>query len=97
MNLSDQAIAAMEAYSWPGNVRELENKIQRALLMTKNETIEITDLGLESGLSDKDQLEILINEHEGNIAMTARKLGISRQALYRKMEKLGLVVEKKLK
>lgn len=97
IKISDQAMYTLCSYDWPGNVRELENKVQRALLMAQGDIIEARDLGISVDNSEKAALEQVLDSHEGNVAMTARKLGLSRQALYRKMEKLGIFVERKLK
>ena len=95
----------MLQYGWPGNVRELDHTIERAVLMARGERIEATDLGLQgqqrtgSGQSlDEMSLEaveaILIRKAlaraHGNVSHAADALGLSRGALYRRIEKYGL-------
>jgi DNA-binding NtrC family response regulator len=81
------------AYDWPGNVRELQNAIRRACLLAPMPTISARDLGLENLSSpepDESAVRAALDDHGGVIAQAARELGISRQALYRRMEKYGI-------
>src|SRR5215472_11880082 len=97
------AMQQMLQYSWPGNVRELDHTIERAVLMARGERIEAADLGLTTqrstvGNLDEMSLEtveaILIRKAlaraGGNVSHAAEALGLSRGALYRRMEKYGL-------
>ncbi|WP_286264042.1 sigma-54-dependent transcriptional regulator [Thalassotalea atypica] len=88
-------------YTWPGNVRELENACQRAMLFSKSQEWQLEDFGLspqQAQLIEKVETEDLseqdimtaLNEASGVISKAARKLGISRQALYRRMDKFGI-------
>jgi DNA-binding NtrC family response regulator len=100
--LSDEAREALLAHDWPGNVRELENRLQRAIVTTSGDTIAPADLGLgESSplpLSDeKQQIAELLRRFHGSVSQVAKSLGLSRQALYRKMERLGIVLERRPK
>jgi DNA-binding NtrC family response regulator len=98
--LNAQAERALLAYPWPGNVRELLNTIRRASLLSTGPEITPTDLGLNSvagGVEpelerepDRSEIEQALSRARGVIARAARDLGLSRQALYRRMEKLGL-------
>jgi DNA-binding NtrC family response regulator len=98
--LSNNAQRALTAYHWPGNVRELLNTIRRASLMSTQTEMSPTDLGLpDVGGSgdelaerepDRAEIEGALARARGVIAKAARDLGLSRQALYRRMEKLGL-------
>ncbi|TKB50439.1 sigma-54-dependent Fis family transcriptional regulator [Ferrimonas sediminicola] len=97
--LSDGARHALAAHSWPGNVRELENAIARAALLCRGGTIEQSDLALEppppppaNAPTDLDEQAITeaLAKHGGVMARAARALGISRQQLYRRMEKLEM-------
>ena len=84
---------ALVAYHWPGNVRELQNAIRRACLLAPMPTISARDLGLENLSSpepDESAVRAALDDHGGVIAQAARELGISRQALYRRMEKYGI-------
>ena len=92
-------------YDWPGNVRELRNSIRRACLLASSPRIGAADLMLPGSGStgssgtwealpirepDRDEITGALARHEGVIAKAARDLGLSRQSLYRRMEKLGI-------
>ena len=102
--ISDAARDALLAHGWPGNVRELQNRVVRATLIARGIAIEPDDLGLgtssESVASDsleKREIEIALLNAAGNVSRAAEALGVSRQALYRRMEKLGIVLERRPK
>jgi DNA-binding NtrC family response regulator len=92
----------LERYPWKGNVREMENKIERALILADNNRISVHDLDIldfeevsendENPLSEmeKTAIEKALFKHHGNISKTAEELGLSRAALYRRMEKYDL-------
>ena len=100
--------AAMQAlldHPWPGNIRELGHVIERAVLLSQSDTIRIGDLALRAPAMAGTRLEdlpledvekILIRKalakHGGNVSRAARALGLSRSALYRRLEyfRLGL-------
>jgi DNA-binding NtrC family response regulator len=97
------ALQAMMQYSWPGNVRELEHTIERAVLMSRTADIQPADLSLSSPRAQTQNLEDLsleaveavlvrkaLQRFQGNISQAAEALGLSRGALYRRMEKYGL-------
>jgi DNA-binding NtrC family response regulator len=97
------ALQALIQYSWPGNVRELEHTMERAVLMCRSEQIESADLGLGAHRSGSPNLEELsleavegilirkaLQRYQGNVSQAAEALGLSRGALYRRMEKYGL-------
>jgi DNA-binding NtrC family response regulator len=97
--LSAQAQRSLLAHSWPGNVRELVNTMRRASLLSSGPEITPADLGLAAvGFAeslperepDRAEIEGALSRARGVIARAARELGLSRQALYRRMEKLGL-------
>ncbi|MGD9584945.1 MAG: sigma-54-dependent transcriptional regulator [Lysobacterales bacterium] len=98
--LGDAALGALLRHSWPGNVRELKNVIQRACLLGAGDTIGIQDLALAAtvatpppttdGEPDRASIEAALSAAAGNISQAANMLGFSRQALYRRMERLGL-------
>jgi DNA-binding NtrC family response regulator len=90
---------ALFAYPWPGNVRELRNVVQRACLLSPERTIRASSLGLDLSLvehraperePDRREVEQALARAGGVVARAARDLGLSRQALYRRMEKLGI-------
>ena len=100
VQLADEARAALQAHSWPGNVRELKNAIQRASLLCRDGTIQPADLGLvarapalrvsSDAEPDRAAIEAALARARGVISQAAAELGLSRQALYRRMEKLSI-------
>lgn len=89
------ARARLTAHDWPGNVRELENCLRRASLMADEGQIDVAALQLTSRRTtnvdlDREGLERVLAENDGVVAASARALGLSRQALYRLMERLGV-------
>lgn len=97
------AVQVMLQYPWPGNVRELDHTLERAVLMARGPRIEAPDLGLNTTRAvapslDEMSLEsvesILIRKalarSAGNVSQAADALGLSRGALYRRMEKYGI-------
>jgi len=101
--LDPAALRALMQYSWPGNVRELEHTLERAVLMCRTNEIKHADLGLGSTQPQEQNLEELsledvegilirkaLQRFHGNISQAAEALGLSRGALYRRMEKYGL-------
>jgi DNA-binding NtrC family response regulator len=98
--LSKEAEQLLMHYNWPGNVRELQNVCQRALLLCSTEQIEPADLGLPELASqskrtldniERTELEQALLQAGGVVSRAAKQLGISRQALYRRMEFYGIV------
>jgi DNA-binding NtrC family response regulator len=100
-HLNDEAKEALLAYDWPGNVRELDNRLQRARVTASGDTITAADLGLGGGQApspvddEKQQIAELLRRHHGSVSQVAKSLGLSRQALYRKMERLGIILERR--
>jgi len=101
--LTPNAEDALLAHGWPGNVRELANCIQRARLLARSERIDVADLGLperrapepvaipdDGDQPDRAAVETALANAGGVIARAAAELRLSRQALYRRMEKFGL-------
>jgi DNA-binding NtrC family response regulator len=101
--LGDAARAALLAHDWPGNVRELQNRLLRASAVSNEDTLTPIDLGLAATAEmraeevpfEKMQIEMAILNANGSVSAAAEALGLSRQALYRRMEKLGIVLERK--
>jgi DNA-binding NtrC family response regulator len=100
---SEPALLALRRYAWPGNVRELNHVIERAVLMARGSAIEAADLRLTAGAAtvndrrpmtldevELDAIRAALARHEGNVVAAADELGMSRSALYRRMEKFGL-------
>ena len=106
LRLSDGARRALEAHAWPGNVRELKNAITRASLLCRDELVAVDDLGLPQALvasagtdptlrePSRDEIEAALARAGGVVAEAAHSLGLSRQALYRRMEKYGIDVRR---
>ena len=97
--LSAEAERALMRHSWPGNVRELQNVIRRACLLSTTPAIGAQALGLPAAEQieaaaepavDRAAVEQALQRTGGVVAHAARDLGLSRQALYRRMEKLGI-------
>jgi DNA-binding NtrC family response regulator len=98
----ESAMAALLAHAWPGNVRELEHAVERAVLVTRERRVGAPDLGLRgaSGAATLDQLTLdevervliqkALDRHAGNVSDAAKALGVSRSALYRRIERHGL-------
>ncbi|MBZ0254880.1 sigma-54 dependent transcriptional regulator [bacterium] len=101
--LSKDAVELMMAYQWPGNVRELDHTIERAVLMSNGPAIKPLDLGLnktsdgaanlmDMSLEDVERylIQRTIARFQGNVSKAANALGLSRPAMYRRMEKYDL-------
>jgi DNA-binding NtrC family response regulator len=102
--LSPAAMEALLAHTWPGNVRELEHVIERALLIGADDELGPDDLLLRArdGAASRrledmtlEQVERYLIEraiasHGGNVTEAARALGLSRSALYRRLQGLGV-------
>jgi DNA-binding NtrC family response regulator len=101
--LTPAAEEALLAHAWPGNVRELANCIQRAKLLARSRQVDVADLGLPAARTqadpaspddgegpDRTAVENALANSGGVIARAAADLGLSRQALYRRMEKYGI-------
>jgi DNA-binding NtrC family response regulator len=97
------AMRALLEHSWPGNVRELEHVIERSILMARGDTIRASDLGLRSRSDGAAQLEEMkleeaeryliqraLERHGGNVSQAAAALGLSRSALYRRLQRYDL-------
>jgi DNA-binding NtrC family response regulator len=99
--LGEDAERALLRHPWPGNVRELRNTMQRAALLAQGEAISAADLNLPSAQGtpgnggtadepDRAAIEAALERHRGVLAQAAAELGLSRQALYRRLERLGI-------
>ncbi|GMU42824.1 MAG: sigma-54-dependent Fis family transcriptional regulator [Xanthomonadales bacterium] len=104
--LSDGARRALEAHAWPGNVRELKNALTRASLLCRDGVVQADDLGLPAAPAtaaaadnalrepSRDEIEAALARAGGVVAEAALSLGLSRQALYRRMEKYAIGVRR---
>lgn len=101
----NKAEALLLRYQWPGNVRELQHVVERAVIMAEGSLIVEEDLQLspqkfggaplvqpEMALEDMEKLMVqrAIDKHKGNISRAATELGLTRAALYRRIEKFNL-------
>jgi two-component system NtrC family response regulator len=101
---TEEATAALEAYSWPGNVRELENRVKTAMIMAETPMLSAEDLGLKEGAesallfnlkdvrtrAERQAIRQAMSITEGNVSKSAELLGVSRPTLYDLMEKYGI-------
>jgi DNA-binding NtrC family response regulator len=99
LQMSEDATAALLGHDWPGNVREVRNSIERAKLLARDSVVVAADLNLpaaaraaprEAEHFSKEVLEASLREAGGNISRAAQSLGLSRQALYRRLERFNL-------
>ncbi len=104
LSITKEALAALEKHQWPGNVRELQHALERAAILSESPQLTLTDFDFlkrnEATLNELENynLESLeawaikksIAKYKGNISHAAKELGLSRGAMYRRMEKYGL-------
>lgn len=98
--LSESLINELTTYSWPGNIRELDHSMERSVILSNEKNLKL--LMPQDEESDKPTINLNIEEmeeilikkalkkHRGNISLAAEDLGLSRAALYRRMEKFEL-------
>jgi len=97
------ALQSLLDYPWPGNVRELDHAVERAVLLSAGDTVRVSDLGLKIPRESTQRLEELsleevesllirkaVDRYGGNISQAAEALGLSRSALYRRLQKYGI-------
>ncbi|WP_457444969.1 sigma-54-dependent transcriptional regulator [Roseateles sp. P5_E4] len=102
VEVTPDALARLCAYRWPGNVRELRQACERATLLARGPVLAWDDFGLnaaplapaEQGLDlaqrEREAVQAALAQADGNISQAAKLLGVSRAALYRRLEKHGL-------
>jgi DNA-binding NtrC family response regulator len=104
-SLDDASRSVLLAHDWPGNVRELQNRVHRAMALASGDAITPADLGFgtagearaEEVPIERVQIETALLNANGSVSRASEALGLSRQALYRRMEKLGIVLERRPK
>jgi DNA-binding NtrC family response regulator len=102
IQLQDDCLKALQAYSWPGNVRELRNVIERAVLLSEGKSISLKDLNFEGHANvgapnsdsrltllelEKQHIQRVLEEERGRVEKAANRLGIPRSSLYQKIKK----------
>jgi DNA-binding NtrC family response regulator len=105
LRLSSATMRRLTNYHWPGNVRELQHAVERAVIMSESRVLEPSDFFLPRAHPEIESLDVdgynledvekalirrVLGKHGGNISQAARELGLSRTALYRRLEKYGL-------
>ncbi|MNS41178.1 Limonene hydroxylase [compost metagenome] len=97
ITFSADAMQAMHDHAWPGNIREMKNRIARALVMMDGTTLDAGDLFPERRLTEKPDLaatrldaeqraiQQAISESGGHMGLAAKRLGISRTTLWKKL------------
>jgi DNA-binding NtrC family response regulator len=105
LQISPEAMRALQSYSWPGNIRELRNVLERAVLLSGNRLLKERDLHIDlqheapdsENNSDKtlDQVERqyileILDQEGGRVEIAAKKLGIPRSSLYYKLKQYGV-------
>ncbi len=100
LNFDAAALQYLMEHNWPGNVRELQHAIERAVLVTRGELVQVADLGLRGKSAGQTRIEDLSLEqvesllirkalarHGDNVSLAAKALGLSRSALYRRLQR----------
>ena len=95
----------LKEYSWPGNVRELQHSLERAVILTESNVLQREDFMLSAKPGNDNQtdfstlnletiekqvIEKALKNHSGNVTQASSELGLTRNALYRRMEKHGI-------
>lgn len=105
LQLSSSAMDKLQSYPWPGNIRELRHAIERAVILGERTVLEPGDffLQVQEGPSQSDPVDSynledlekwairqVLTKYQGNISQAAKELGLTRAALYRRLDKYGL-------
>lgn len=106
VSCSNELIKALTAYDWPGNIRALRHAVERAVILSETGSLTAHDFQLEEAAApapviddeadlnlehlEKRAIQQALTRHRYNISHTAKELGLTRAALYRRMEKHGL-------
>ena len=106
LKINEEALKILREHYWPGNIREVQHTIERGVIMSDGHEIKVTDFNLSSSPVANDDMEKFDNlnlqeiekmlvekaldKHEGNVSKAAKELGLTRAALYRRLEKFNL-------
>jgi two-component system response regulator HydG len=105
IKVSKEGLSTPKKHNWPGNIRELQHAVERAAILSENKNLDAHDFaflsrGGDSGSNEFDDFNLesieawaiknAIKKHNGNISNASKELGLSRGAMYRRMEKYGL-------
>src|SRR3954468_13620512 len=105
IEISPEAVRALQSYSWPGNIRELRNVLERALLLSGSRLLTERDLHFDSQIEsqplesnfnrtldevERRHIEMVLGQEGGRVEVAAKKLGIPRSSLYYKLKQYGL-------
>jgi len=105
LKINAEVIEKLKKYPWPGNIRELQHAVERAVILSEGNSISDEGLFLNSSaqaqntshqqattLDEMERIFILqtLENNEGNVTQTAKVLGLTRTALYRRMKKYGI-------
>lgn len=100
LSISYKFLKKLQSHSWPGNIRELEHSIERAVILSENNQLNISDFQLNTGevinpeisnnlnlnFLEKKTIKLAIEKHGNNLSEASRELGISRPTLYKKIK-----------
>jgi len=107
--LSPDAERALQAYAWPGNIRELRNVLERAVLLSEQRILRVTDLRFDGAARtetpvygsqltllelERRHIETVLAEENGQVDRAAKRLGIPRSSLYQKIKKFQITTSK---
>lgn len=104
ITISSGGFQKLRSYNWPGNIRELRHAIERAVILSDHHLLQAEDFQLETHGNDenkdlytlnledleKDAIKQALVRYQGNISQASKELGLTRSALYRRLEKYGL-------
>src|SRR5690606_33843574 len=106
MKIDKSVMTRMKNYHWPGNVRELQHAVERAIILSEENVIRSAELLINNSKSkatpveeaaprtldemEKHFIQQSLQQHDGNVSQTAKALGMTRTALYRRIKKHGL-------
>jgi DNA-binding NtrC family response regulator len=102
-DFAPEAMRALREHSWPGNVRELRHVVERAVLLAQGGSVTADDLDLRARAGGTPALDDMtledaerwliaraLQRHDGNVTRAAESLGVSRSALYRRLQQFGM-------